>query len=488
MHVFLATLGTETNTFSSLPTGMDSFRTRLWQRGDIENAPPTASSRPAQLWRQRALDLGWTVSQGLHAFAAPAGVTSRTAYEEMRDCILADLEKAGPVDAVMMFMHGAMVAEGYDDCEGDLARRIRSVIGENAIIALELDLHAHIDQVLVDVTDIIVFYKTYPHIDYAERAEEVFSLARRTLTGEIKPVMALWDCRTMGLFPTTMEGPMPAFMADMATAEGKDGLLSLSLNHGFPWADVPLAGAKMLAIADRELAVARDAAQSFGQRFYNFREQAQLPFTPFEEAISKAAVKRDKPILLADTSDQIGSGAPGDTTWMLQAFIEAGIRNAAYAPLYDPLAVDICFQAGVGAHLQLRIGGKLDPNSGSSLDAEVEVRFLKRDAWQGHLADEKVFVGDLAVIRVAGIDVVLTTRRSNLYSPSLFTSHGISIEDKQVLGIKNLYKHKDIFAPLTCEQLFVASPGCSNPNWSQLPFKRLPRPIWPLDADPLGFA
>ncbi|MCR8726055.1 M81 family metallopeptidase [Frigidibacter sp. ROC022] len=486
MHVFLATLGTETNTFSTFPTGIDSFRHRLWQEGDVENAVATPWSAPARNWRNWALEEGWKVSQGLHAFAEPAGTTTRSAYETMRDRILADLKAAGPVDAVMMFMHGAMVADGYDDCEGDMATRIREIVGDKVKIGIELDLHAHIDQVLVDAADIIVFYKTYPHFDHTERARDVFDLMKRTLAGEIDPVMALFDCRTMGLFPTTMDGPMPAYMEKMVAAEGRDGILSLSLNHGFPWADVPLAGAKMLAIADGDMAKAEAAAGAFGKEFYGFRAQAMLPFTPFDEAIEKAKVKGDKPILLADTSDQIGSGAPGDTTYMLRALIDAGIRSAAVAPLYDPLAVNICFQVGVGAKLPMRIGGKLDPNSGPFLDADVEVLFLKRGAYQEHVNNERIPVGDLAVIRVEGIEVVLTTERSNLFSPTLYTLHGITIDDKQVLAIKNLYKHKDIFIPLTREQLFVASPGCSNPDFGQLPFKRLPRPIWPLDPDPLG--
>src|SRR5690606_11075432 len=190
--------------------------------------------------------------------------TVRAAYETMRDRILADLAKAGPVDAVLMFLHGAMVADGYDDCEADFVSRMRAQVGPKVRIGLELDLHAHIDQRLLDAADIIVFYKAYPHIDYSERAEDLFTLMRRTLAGEIEPVMALFDCKVMGLFPTTREGPMPQFVADMFAAEGQGGILSLSLNHGFPWADVPHAGAKMLAVADGDLALAQRTAEEFG--------------------------------------------------------------------------------------------------------------------------------------------------------------------------------------------------------------------------------
>lgn len=486
MRLFIATMGTETSTFASFPTAIADFKDDLWSEGAIETQPPSPTTGPGQLWLRRAQAEGWEVVQSLHAFAIPGGPVIRADYESMRDRILGDLAAAGPVDAVLLYMHGAMVAEGYDDCEGDLVRRMREQAGPDLPIGVELDLHGHVDDVLVSNADLIVIYKTYPHIDHDERADDLFTLMQRLLAGEIAPRMALFDCRTMGLFPTTMEGPMPRFMADMIAAEGREGILSLSLNHGFPWADVPLAGARMLAIADGDMALAQATAREFGEYFYRIRHEATLPFTPFAEAIEEARIQGDKPLLIADTADQTGSGAPGDTTHVLRAFVEAGIRNAAIAPLWDPLAVALCHRVGAGARLHLRIGGKFEPNSGPPFDGEAEVLFVKRDAWQDHLEDERIDIGDVAVVRVEGIEILLTSLRTNLYSLSLLTLHGITFDDKQVVAIKNLYKHKDLFVHNTRAQLFVATPGTSNPDWKALPFHRLPRPIWPLDDDPLG--
>lgn len=486
IRVFLATLGTETNTFASFPTGIEDFRRGLWIEDGIANAAPSPWAAPAQHWLKHATAAGWEVVESLHTFAEPAGPTTRSAYEFMRDRILSDLAKAGPVDAVLMFLHGAMVAVGYDDCEADLVTRMRAQLGPQVRIGIELDLHAHIDETLVEAADIIVFYKAYPHIDYAERADDLFELMARTLDGEIAPVMALFDCKVMGLFPTTRDGPMVQFVADMLAAEGRDGILSLSLNHGFPWADVPHAGAKMLAVADGDLALARRAAEDHGRRFYAIRAEATLPFVSLPEAIARAQEPGDKPLLLADTSDQTGGGAPGDTTHMLRAFIDAGIRGAVYGPLWDPLAVGICFAVGVGARLPLRIGGKFEPHSGPPLDVDAEVLFLKRDAFQDQLETERVPIGDVTVIRAAGIEILLTTRRSGVFSPSMFTHHGISLADKRVIGLKNLYRHTDVFASLCRGQLYVATPGACPPDWGAIPFTRIPRPIWPLDPDPLG--
>lgn len=482
MRVFIATMGTETNTFVSFPTGLDDFRRGLWVEGGIEAEPASPWSAPAKTWLARAREQGWAVVESLHAFAEPAGTTTRAAYEFMRERILGDLAAAGEVDAVLMFLHGAMVADGYDDCEADLVQRMRKQVGRRTRIGIELDLHAHLDEVLVEAADLIVFYKAYPHIDYAERADDLFTLMARTLAGEIEPVMALHDCRTMGLFPTTREGPMVGFVAEMFAAEGKDGVLSLSLNHGFPWADVRHAGAKMLAVADRDPEIARRAAEDFGRRFEAIRAAAMLDFVSLDVAVAKALQPGDKPLLMADTSDQTGGGAPGDTTHMLRAMIDAGISNAVYGPLWDPLAAGICFQVGVGATLPLRLGGKFAPESGPALDVEAEVLFLKRDAFQDQLSNERVPIGDVAVIRAAGIEILLVTKRTGVFSPTIFTHHGITLEDKQAIGLKNLYRHRDVFRPLTREQLFVATPGVCTPDWTSIPFTRIQRPMWPLDG------
>lgn len=486
MRLFLATLGTETNTFASFPTGIEDFRRGLWVENGIAHASLSSWAAPARRWLRRANELHWQVVESLHAFAEPAGVTVRSAYEEMRDRILADLTAARYVDGVLLFLHGAMIADGYDDCESDLVSRVRAIVGPDVKIGIELDLHAHIDHRLMDVADIIVFYKAYPHIDYAERADDLFDLMRRTLLGHIDPVMALFDCKVMGLFPTTREGPMVQFVADMMAAEGHDGILSLSLNHGFPWADVPHAGAKMLAVADGDMEIARRAAEEFGRRFYAIRAEATLPFVSLDEAIAEAQKPGDKPLLCADTSDQTGGGAPGDTTYMLKAMMDAGIDNSVYGPLWDPLAVGICFAVGVGAKLSLRLGGKFEPHSGPSLDVEAEVLFLKRDAYQDQIADQRAPIGDVAVVRAHGIEILLVSKRTGVFSPSIFTHHEVSLEGRRMIGLKNLYRHRDIFAPLVRDQLFVATPGACPPDWASIPFKHIPRPIWPLDPDPLG--
>jgi len=480
-NLFIATFGLESNTFATYPAGKADFLDGLWCEDRILNAPISPWSGPARIWYDRATALGWTITEGLHAYAQPAGILSRKIYEGTRDSILNDLRTAGPVDAVLFSLHGAMVAHGYDDCEGDLLTRARAIVGVDTKIGVELDLHAHLGQELLDAADLIVMFKTYPHIDHNDRAHDLFDLMQQTLNGDINPKMALFDCKTMGLFPTTRPGPMPRFVESMIAAEGKDKVLSLSLNHGFPWADVPLAGAKMLAITDGDSTRARAIAEDFGRAFNDIRHAAALEFTPLDKAIEIAVQNQGKPVLLADVSDQTGGGAPGDTCHLVRAFLDSGITRATFGPVWDPAAVEICFRMGLNARTLLRMGGKFEPQSGPPLDIEVEVVFLERGAFQKSDGTEDVPIGDIAVIRCGGVEVVLTSIRTNVYSPSFFTDRGICLTDKQVIGVKNLYKHTDIFAPLVQSQFYVATPGVCQPDFTLLNFKRLSRPIWPLD-------
>lgn len=481
VKLFTATFGTESNTFATYPGGKADFLDGLWCETGICNAPVSPWSGPAKIWCDRAVALGWEVVEGLHAYAQPAGPLSRLFYEEARDNILNDLRAAGPVDAVLFYLHGAMVAQGYDDCEGDLVARARGIVGADTKIGIELDLHAHLGQKLVNAADLIVMFKTYPHIDHNDRAHDLFDLIQRTLSGDVDPKMALFDCKTMGLFPTTRSGPMPRFVADMIDAEGQGSVLSLSLNHGFPWADVPLAGAKMLAITDGDPKLSSYIAEEFGRAFFAIRHAAALEFTAMDKGVEIAARSQGKPVLLADVSDQTGGGAPGDTCYLVRAFLDAGITRATFGPIWDPAAVEMCFQLEIQSKTLLRVGGKSEPQSGLPLDIDVEIIFLKRNASQESDGTEDVPIGDIAVIRCKGVEIVLTSIRTNVYSPSFFTNHGICLTNKQVIGVKNLYKHTDIFAPLVQSQFYLATPGVCQPNFGMLNFQKLCRPIWPLD-------
>ena len=232
---------------------------------------------PLAVWKQRAEAKGWQTVESLCAFAMPAGKTVKKVYEAFRDEIVADLKAAMPVDAVFLSMHGAMVAEGYDDCESDLLAHVRKVVGPDVPVGVELDLHCNIGAGTFRDATVLVLFKEYPHVDVSDRADDLFTVMEGAIEGRTKPVMAAWDCRMIGVFHTTRE-PMRGFVDKLSAMEGKDGVLSLSIAHGFPWSDIKEMSSKIIAVTDGDKAKAEKLARELGQEFFAMREATQPPY------------------------------------------------------------------------------------------------------------------------------------------------------------------------------------------------------------------
>ena len=381
MRVFIACLGTETNTFSSLPTGEQTYRDTAVFDGDATRHSPNPFSLPLHIWRERAEAEGHEVVEGLCAFAQPAGRTIRRVYEGYRDRILEQAQTALPLDLVLVNMHGAMVAEGYDDCEGDLLAGLRAVVGPDTVIGGELDLHCHITPLMLGAATALVTYKEYPHIDIGERAEDLFRLCHDAAHGRTRPVMAAHDCRMISMWRTTDE-PMRTFVNRMKAREGSDGILAVSFGHGFPWGDVAEVGAKTLVVADGDEGKAAALAADLGARLWAMREETRPTAIGIDEAIDRALAVDGGPVVLADVSDNAGGGAPSDSTFILERLIARGVGDVASGLYWDPVAVRFCMEAGEGATLRLRIGGKCGPDSGDPVDLAVTVERIVTGAAQ----------------------------------------------------------------------------------------------------------
>lgn len=363
MKLFIASLATETNTFAPLPTGRPAFLADYARRDGSRN-PPRLSNIGLIAWRRLAEADGHEVVESLSTFAQPGGITLRAVYEDLRDALLADLEAAGPVDAVLLFMHGAMVAEGYDDCEGDTLARVRGIVGPGVPVGVELDLHCHLTETMRQAADVMVIYKEYPHTDIVARARDLYPLVIAAAEGRIRPVMAYADCRMVSLWRTS-DPPVRRFVDRMSAAEGRDGILSVSFGHGFPWADVADVGAKMLVVADGDEAAAAALARSLAAEVWAMREEAATPYVTIDAAIDRALACDDpRPMVLADVADNAGAGAPSDNTAILRRLVARGVRDAASGLYWDPGAVGICREAGIGARFTLRVGGKCGVTSG----------------------------------------------------------------------------------------------------------------------------
>ncbi len=486
MRIFTAALGTETDSFSPIPTGIESFREYLWFEPGTHPEEARFFTGPLVAARERARAEGLTLVEGLQAFAAPAGPTSAAAWRHLRDRVLAELAAARPLDVVLLSLHGAMIADDELDCEGHLLEAVRATVGPRTIVAAELDPHCHLTRRMLDHADILICYKEYPHTDTLERARELVDLALAAARGRIRPVMAVADCRMIALFHTPRQ-PVRGFVDRMRALEGHEGILSVSLVHGFPWGDVPDLGAKVLVVADGDRAKAQALADRLAREVRALRGNTTAPVLGLEEGLERALAFPDGPVVIADTADNAGGGAPSDSTFLLARLLERGVERACLGPLWDPIAVRFCHLAGPGARLRLRIGGKVGPISGPPLDVEAEVLAVARDARQ-RFGPGWTQLGDVAAIRVGGVEVLLNATRTQAFDPALFTDHGITLTDKKLVVVKSMQHFHAGFAPIARAILWVNGPGALSQDFASLPYTRVRRPIWPLDPPRIAFA
>ena len=493
MRIFAATLATETNTFAPMATGLADFQAGGGYFAAGQHPPQaTLFSAPLVAARQRAAEQGHTLLEGLVAMAQPSGTTTRAAYETLRDQLLADLRAALPLQVVLLGLHGAMVADGYDDCEGDLLQRVRTIVGPAVVVGAELDPHGHLSPQMVASADLLIAFKEYPHTDAAARALELVDLCLAQAQGRIKPVAAVADTGMISIIHTTRE-PGRGFVDRMQALEGQGAVLSISAIHGFPWGDVPEMGTRVLVYTDAQaLAVAAERAQTLAQtlaqtvaqtlaaELFALRDQLMRPYPGIDAALDQALAVSGGPVVLADSADNAGGGAASDATFVLRRLLQRGIAGVALGPLWDPGAVRIAFAAGAGATLPLRIGGKVGPMSGDPVDAVCTVRALQAGLVMTGLGGTQQPMGDCALVHTQGVDIVLASVRSQAFDTDLFTQLGCDLSLARLIVVKSSQHFYASFSKIAKAVIYIDAPGSVTQDLNSLPYRKVPRPRWPL--------
>ncbi len=487
MKFFAAVFAHETSSFSPIPTSRRSFEVSGTYRrpgpdADLKTLEEQGRGSAYGEWIRLARERGHNIALGTMTSTGPSGRTVKADYESLRDEILSDLKAAMPVDAVLLMLHGAQMAVGYDDCEGDLISRVRQIVGKHAPIGAELDLHCNISRTMLDSATVIMACKEYPHTDFADRAVDLFALIEGAGLGRIKPVMSFERVPMLNLFFTTRE-PMRSFVDRTTAMEGKDKILSVTLCHGFSSADIADASASVIVVTDNDPERGAKLASQLGHEFYGMKVTAGPQTLSVAASLDEAmAASPGKPVVIADGSDNPGAGAAGDSTFILKAMLERGVRNAALAMIWDPVAVQLASDAGVGAKLEMRIGGKVGPMSGEPLDVEAEVIGLAENPMQIAFSGQKDSpIGRSAAIRVKGIDIVLNSRRTQTFSPECLSELGIDPHGKKILVVKSNQHFYARFAPIAQRVIYCDAPGTSSNDLRRRPYRNLKRPIWPLD-------
>src|SRR3954466_15485842 len=481
MRLFYAALALEANTFLPVPTSYQAFLDKLYYPPGKHPEKSGHQTGAIAAVRAAAKRDDFELIEGSCYAAQPGGAASRAAYERMRDEILDELKAALPVDGAVFNLHGAMVAHGYDDCEGDFLARVRKLVGPKAVVGVELDPHCHLTIKRCTAADVIVLFKEYPHTDFAERGEEMVDLTLRTIRGEIMPVKSVYDCRVIQSFPTSIQ-PMRGLVDKIMALEGKNRVLSVSIAHCFYYGDVPECGARILVLPDDAKPHGDRLAEEIGRELIALRESAAPPGYSVDGAIDFALAQSAGPVVIADTTDNAGGGAPSDNTTFLHRLIARGVQGAAVAPIWDPIAVRLAFDAGEGAKLPFRFGGKTALASGPPVDADVEIIRCVTNAHQT-FAGAVVPLGDVASIRAGGVEAVLISTRAQAMGSDLFSNFGIDPTQRKILVVKSNQHFYASFSKIAAHVIYAEGDGPLPRDHRTLPWRKIQRPIWPLDDD-----
>ena len=320
MRVFTGGIATETNTFAPMPTGMATFRDRGYYPAGTHPDQMFYFAGPLWAARLRGKAKGWDLVEGLVAGAQPSGTTTRACYEALREELLADLRAALPVDMVVLGLHGAMVADGYDDCEGDLLQKVRAIVGPGVVVGAELDPHCHLTPAMVDNADLLIAYKEYPHTDVLERALELVDLCAATVEKRVRPVAAMVDCEMIATVHTSRE-PARSFVDRLQAMEGKDGVaLDLASPTASPGATCPRWAPRSWSTPTATEAKAQALARRARRRADRPCATASAPPNPVDRRGARRGARAldGGPVVISDGADNPGGGAASDATFFLQ--------------------------------------------------------------------------------------------------------------------------------------------------------------------------
>jgi microcystin degradation protein MlrC len=463
----------ETNTFAAGRTTLDDFAAyRLAQGAEAvrDEAEGTATELGGAL--AACAELGLQAAPFFDAAAVPGPLGAAEAYETLRDAFLAGLGRALPADGVLLCLHGAMVAEGAEDPESDLVGRVRELVG-SAPIAVVLDLHANPGAALVKEADILLAYDTYPHTDMAERAAEATGLLAEAIEGELAPAVAARrvPLLTCPLAQATDTEPMAGLLAAARRLQARPGIARVSLAPGFAYADVDRLGFAVLVTGEGPAGA--EVADELAGEVWNRRDGFRPQLVGITEAIERA-LAADGQTVLAEVADNVGGGAPGDSTHALGPLIEAG-ASGAVAVLFDPEAAEAAASAQ-GEEVELEVGHPRLLLRGRVASA-AEASYRRSGSY---MTGSHVDMGLCAVVEADGVEVVLTSRRVMPFDAEHLAAVGIDAPERRILLVKSAVAWRAGF-PGAEQALALDTPGVTSCRLESVPYTRRPSPLYPLD-------
>lgn len=467
MRIAIAGFSHESNSFSSKPTALEDFGVHTDDQL-ISHYQDTFSEIAGYIAGAR--EQGFELVPLFSAGATPAGPLTRQAYEEFVGRLLAALDQAGPLDGLLLALHGAMVAEHFNHADAETVHRLRRQLGPAFPIVVTHDYHANVPPSLVEEATALIIYKTNPHIDQRERGLQAAGIIARVVRGEVRPVSALVKPELLFniYHHNTSRPPMQPLMQAAIELEKTPGILACSIAAGYQYADVPHMGPSIVVVADGDQALARREAERLGELMWARREELKTVVPGPAEAVKMAMASQHFPVTLLDFGDNIGGGSAGDSTFLLAELLRQGAQDWVMT-IWDPASAQQCNSAGIGAPVALRVGGKTDTLHGPTLSVHGRVRTLHEGSYEErerrHGGGRYFNQGLSAVVEVGGPErrglLVLNSVRSYPNSIHQITCVGIQPQHQQILVAKGAVAPRAAYEPVSARLIEVDTPGAT---------------------------
>lgn len=490
MRVAIAELKQESNTFALKPTTIEDFAAwHLW-RGDEARVNSADTNCEMAGFLDVLEPAGVQIVPVLATFAMSGGSVERETARQLREELAAGLRAAGPVDGVLLALHGAMVADDDDDPDGAILAAVREAIGETPLV-VTLDLHANLTARMVEMADAIVGFRTSPHIDQRDTGQRGATLLLRILQDGARPAMAAVKIPMVVPASTHMHhvpGPFQRLMDAAAEAERSlPGMLAACVLTVQPWLDIDELGFAAVAVADGDPALAERVASALAEQAWDEREAfMETELVPIREAIARALARPSGVVVLSDLADGTGAGSPGDATAVIAALLEADPALPAYVCVRDPGAAREAIAAGRGAAVSIVVGGKLDTVYNRPVRVEGVVTFAGparfRFAGGGYTGVE-MDMGDCAVIHAGNVHLLILGNTVMTVDPAMYRAVGLEPADARIVVVKSHIQFRAGYENIADEIILLDSPGMSSDHLTELPFRRIPRPMFPWDRE-----
>lgn len=485
MRLAIAGIVHESNSFATIPTGLEAFE--VLRDGEIIGQHADASSTVTG-YLDACRDAGVEAVPLMLASATPSGPITTEAYETLLAEMLHRIAVDGPWDGILLSLHGAAVADEQVDADGEILRRVRAVVGSEVPIAATFDMHANVSPGMVEHADFVVVWRTNPHVDPQPRGRRAAELVIAHARGEIRPTSVLRQVPVAIniLRQYTSAEPMRSLVEKLHEIADREGVLDASLAEGFPWSDVAAMGMSTLVITDGDSALAAALADELAAAVWERRDEFDAAGVPIPDAVRAVMEAEDLPVLLLDVGDNIGGGSPGDSVAIMNEVCHQGATGFV-ATVATQEGARMCHEAGVGAPVSLAVGAANDDRIGPPLRVEGVVSALSDGRFEDpnptHGGRRYYDAGPSAAVDIGdGNTVVLTTFAMNSHSPVQLTSLGLNLSDYRGIVAKGVNSPLAGYLPVVASHVFVDTPGCTASDLHSLSYLRRPVPMLPFES------